>query len=138
MLVGEIATTDNAKLLRDSYAYHLALVANSGLSEDSFKSVQESARDSLDQLIDIRRPWDQRDKAVRLSDEIAQFKQDFKDFAGVDLDDEEQAEKYYKEVDEVRENWSKHAEENSEETQERKMLEAHKRVEERRRRAHKR
>ena len=137
MLVSEIATTDNAQLLRDSYTYHLALVANSGLAEDSFKSVQESARETLDKLIELRRPWEAGDRANKLLDEVAQFKEDFKHFAGVDLDDEEQAEKYFKHTDDVRANWKREAEERENApNQEELMMAASKRVEERRRRAH--
>jgi len=86
-------------LLRDLYSYHLALVANSGISSDSFKSVQESAKDNLDQIVAARRPWAAQDKSDRLLDEVAQSKEDWKHFFGIDLNDEEQRSKYLAELD---------------------------------------
>jgi len=86
-------------LLRDLYSYHLALVANSGISPDSFKSVQESAKDNLDQIVAARRPWEAQDKSTRLEDEVAQSKEDWKYFFDIDLDDEEQRSKYLEERD---------------------------------------
>lgn len=139
MLVSEVATKDDAELLRDLYTYHLALVANSGLSEDSFKSVQESARTNLDQLIAVRRPWEEVEKTDRVSSEVSQFKEDFKRLFDIDLNDEEQKEKYYKELEQaiVGQKEHEHEEASSEGVQARKIEEAAKRVEERRRRAHK-
>jgi len=139
MLVGEVATKDNAELLRDLYTYHLALVANSGLSEDSFKSVQESARTNLEQLIAVKRPWEEAEKTDIISSEVSQFKEDFKRFFDIDLDDEEQKEKYYKELEQsiTDQKERAHVEASSEDVQAHKIDEAAKRVKERRRRAHK-
>jgi|TARA_R110000824_G_scaffold29652_12_gene98503 hypothetical protein len=99
LLIGQMAQEDNATLLRDLYSYHLALVANSGISPDSFKSVQESAKDNLDQIVAARRPWAAQDKSDRLEDEVAQSKEDWKYFFDIDLNDEEQRSKYLEELD---------------------------------------
>lgn len=99
LLIGQMAQEDNATLLRDLYSYHLALVANSGISPDSFKSVQESAKDNLDQIVAARRPWAAQDKSDRLEDDVAQSKEDWKYFFDIDLNDEEQRSKYLEERD---------------------------------------
>lgn len=138
MLVSEVEHKDTSELLRDLYTYHLALVANSGLSDDSFKSVQESARDNLDRIISIRRPWDAKDKTDRISDEVTQFKEDFKGFFDIDLDDEDQKKEYYEELKGALDDQKEYEEVSGEDAQKLKINEAAKRVEERRRRAHKR
>jgi len=138
MLVSEVEHKDNSELLRDLYTYHLALVANSGLSDDSFKSVQESARDNLDRIISELRPWDAKDKTDRISDEVSQFKEDFKGFFDIDLDDEDQKKEYYEELKGALDDQKEYEEVSGEDAQKLKINEAAKRVEERRRRAHKR
>jgi TRAP-type C4-dicarboxylate transport system substrate-binding protein len=140
MLISEMSVEDNSKLIKDLYAYHLALVANSGISEDSFKSVQESARKNLDQIIAVKRPWEEHNKEEQLTSEVEQYKEDMRRFFDIDLDDEEQKKAHM-------ESWDKLSEEgheagvkaeNAEGDLERKIQEATKRVEERRRRARRR
>ena len=140
MLISEMITEDNSKLIKDLYAYHLALVANSGISDDSFKSVQESARKNLDQIIAAKRPWEEHTRADRLTSEVEEYKEDMRRFFGIDLDDEEQKKAHMASWEEMteegREAGIKAA--NAEGDLERKIKEATERVEERRRRARRR
>lgn len=82
-----MASEDDVDILERLYDYHLALVANSGLSEDSFKSTQESARDNFEDIVAAKRPWIGNTKEDRLNNEISNYKQDWQEIFGWDLDD---------------------------------------------------
>ena len=114
------------------------MVANSGLTEDSFKQIQESARGDFENLISAVRPWEGRNKERRLDSAIEEFRRDWKEFAGWDLDDKEALAKWEKETEA---NYAKHDAEQEriaeeEATRESRLEEGRQRVEERRRRAH--
>lgn len=67
------------------YSYHLALVSNSGLTDDSFKSTQESARSNFKDISSSLRPW--RDEAKEAYAERDQINEDWKKFFGWDMED---------------------------------------------------
>jgi len=52
MLLNGLAREDDQQLHRGVLDYHLALVANSGLTEDSFKTAQENARNAFSTYLD--------------------------------------------------------------------------------------
>jgi hypothetical protein len=82
-----MASEDDGDILERLYDYHLALVANSGLSEDSFKSTQESAKDNFADIVAAKRPWLGNTKEDRLGNEISNYKKDWQEIFGWDLDD---------------------------------------------------
>jgi len=86
---------DTLDLLKPLFDYQLALVANSGLTEDSFKKAQESARDNFENIVGAMRPWEGRTKEERLDSDIDQYKKDWQEIFGWDLDDEDQAAEYW-------------------------------------------
>jgi hypothetical protein len=132
-----MSAADNTGLRRGLYDYHLALVANSGLTPESFKQTQESARDDFEELIATIRPWEGHDKSSRLDGVVEEFRRDWKEFAGWDLEDKEALAKWEAET---KANYEKHDAEQAalaeeEETRDDRFEEAKKRVEERRARS---
>ena len=95
VLVTGMSELDTIDLLKPLFDYQLALVANSGLTEDSFKQAQESARDNFENIVGAMRPWEGRTKEERVESDIAQYKEDWKHFFGWELDDEEQVAEYW-------------------------------------------
>lgn len=87
ILVNEMTSQADKELLEHLYAYHLALVSNSGLSEDSFKSTQDSARENFDDLVGTLRPWVGRTKTDRHQNEYEQFKANWQRLVGWDVSD---------------------------------------------------
>lgn len=126
ILVTEMASQDNATLRKSLYDYHLALVANSGLTDDSFKQMQTSAREDFEELISSVRPWESSSKDSRNDGIVEEFRRDWKEFAGWDLDDKEALAKweedYKKGMDEQQ---ARHDTEAREEQEKDNKLEAH-------------
>ena len=88
LLLGGVQREYDAEILTALFNYDLALVANSGLSEDSFKAVQKSAKDAFEKLHAVYRPWlDFDEYAVRMS-EAEQHREAYKALIG-DLEDPE-------------------------------------------------
>ena len=135
-----MASKDDEDILERLYDYHLALVANSGLSEDSFKSTQESARDNFEDIVAAKRPWLGNTKEDRLNNEVSSYKDEWKDMFGWDLAAPKALKKYWeersKEGEEYDEKKAKEAQ--KEIDHEDRMEEARKRVKERRRLANQR
>jgi|TARA_R110002051_G_scaffold69032_1_gene124260 phosphotransacetylase len=138
MLISEMVTEGNSKLLRDLYSYHLALVANSGISEDSFKSVQDSARQNLDQIIAASRPWEQHEKEDKITTDIAEFREDMRRIFDIDLDNEEEYAAYMEESEQFDAQNAELAEEEDEETVGAMIAKREEAVKERRRRSYSR
>ena len=101
ILVTEMSQEDDAKLKNKLYDYHLALVANSGLTEDSFKSVQESARNTFEEIIGTIRPWEGRSADQRAQTERDQFRDTFLALGGPDIDDEAAMKDYWEEYNKM-------------------------------------
>jgi hypothetical protein len=58
ILLTAMAREDDQKIQKGVFDYHRALVANSGLTEESFKGAQTNARDAFYDLIGALRPWE--------------------------------------------------------------------------------
>ena len=69
------------------YSYHLALVSNSGLTEDSFKSVQGSAKENFGELMNVSRPWAK--STEQFQDVREELVQGWKEVWGEDINDPE-------------------------------------------------
>jgi len=76
-------------LQRGAMDFHLALVANSGLTEESFKSSQTNAKDSYLSLVSTMRPWTKVDQASRQSAMIDNAYDEYKAAFGEDMQDPE-------------------------------------------------
>ena len=78
-LVDTMGQLDYLDLLKVAHSHQCALIAHGGLKEDSFKSVQEHAKNLFQDMIDILRPWEKRDESRKYDDVIEAFKQRFGD-----------------------------------------------------------
>lgn len=79
-----LASEGRRRTAEAGYSYYLALVANSGLTEKSFDSVQESARERYYQILGLVRPWEGKDQQERRADEFRDARQSYIDAFGVD------------------------------------------------------
>jgi hypothetical protein len=82
ILANSVGTEDDKEVLQNIYRFHLALVSNSGLTEDSFKSAQTNARDTFFDLIGSLRPWEGTNAAERKGKEIEDLRQAYIDAFG--------------------------------------------------------
>jgi len=101
ILLNEMTSQADKELLEQLYSYHLALISNSGLTEDSFKSTQKSARDNFEELMASARPWTGRSIDERLGPERDQIKEDWEYFFGWDMDDPVEVSAYVKEKEKM-------------------------------------
>ena len=138
MLINEMATQSDKELLHQLYLYHLALVSNSGLTEESFKSTQQSARDNFEEFVAKVRPWLGRSKEERSKQEGEQFKEDWKQVFGWDLDDREAYDEWEKGMRELERKGAEHSANIGREEYERekRFTDAKERIRERRARAY--
>ena len=138
MLINEMATQSDKELLHQLYLYHLALVSNSGLTEESFKSTQQSARDNFEEFVAKVRPWLGRSKEERSKQEGEQMKEDWKEVFGWDLDDKEAYDSWEKKMRELEEKGSNYQNElaQEQEDREKRFRDAKERIRERRARTY--
>ena len=138
MLINEMATQADKELLHQLYLYHLALVSNSGLTEESFKSTQQSARDNFEEFVAKVRPWLGRSKEERSKQEGEQFKEDWKQVFGWDLDDKEAYDEWEKDMRELERKGDEHSANIEQEAydREKRFTDAKERIRERRARAY--
>lgn len=66
---------DDLALLQGVYRFHLALVGNSGLTEESFKKSQERGRDAFNDILGLLRPWEGKTAKERQSREVEDLRQ---------------------------------------------------------------
>lgn len=57
IILSALETNDTAAFLRIAFDYERSLVANSGLTDDSFKEAQKRAREYFDAIKKIAIPW---------------------------------------------------------------------------------
>ena len=133
-----MATQSDKELLHQLYLYHLALVSNSGLTEESFKSTQQSARDNFEEFVAKVRPWLGRSKEERSKQEGEQFKEDWKQVFGWDLDDKEAYDEWEKSMRELERKGAEHSANIEQEAydREKRFTDARERIRERRARAY--
>ncbi len=89
ILLNGLAEEDDIATYQSMYRYHLALVGNSGLSEESFRDVQDRARDAFNDLMQLYRPWSGKVKASQeIREEEAQaLREAYKEAYGFDVND---------------------------------------------------
>ena len=84
-MLNEMLSQEDRNLIEHLYSYHLALVSNSGLTDESFKSTQESARGNFKDISTQLRPW--TDEKAQSYAERDQMAADWEKFFGWDMDD---------------------------------------------------
>ena len=103
LLVTELANQEDIKVLSEVLKFHLACVSNSGLTEDSFKNAQKSAREVYEEIQGLYRPWATSSSKVKAISEDDSWKAAWKHFFGWEMGDKEGLQKWredYKEVTE--------------------------------------
>lgn len=58
ILLNGMQQEEDLTVARSVFDYHLALVGNAGLTEDSFKGAQERARRAYQDILGVLRPWE--------------------------------------------------------------------------------
>lgn len=84
VLVDWLDRRSRAKGLDAALQFHLALVANSGLTEKSFDAAQEAAKEGYYDLVGAFRPWEGRSYLHRRQSEFKDSRQAYIDAFGVD------------------------------------------------------
>jgi hypothetical protein len=56
-VISSMARTEEIVALQAAYDFQLALVGNSGLTEESFKASQKTGKEIFQQIIDTQMPW---------------------------------------------------------------------------------
>jgi len=133
ILLNEMTTQSDRALIEHLYSYHLALVSNSGLTENSFKSVQESAKENFEELLNASRPWSK--STGRFDNVREELVQGWKEVWGEDLDDPKVMEAWKKDIGKLVKEVDEHKnrpESEIQDTPERRLEIARERVRERR------
>jgi hypothetical protein len=58
VLLDELASREDADLLAEAYQYHLALMGNSALTDDSFNRAKKSALETFTEIFNLAHPWE--------------------------------------------------------------------------------
>ena len=105
--MSELADQDDIKVLTELLKFHLACVSNSGLSEDSFKSAQDSAKEIYEEIKGIYKPWNTVKAKVKTLTEDESTREAWKHFFGYEMGDEEGERKWREELDRATEEYEK-------------------------------
>lgn len=57
ILIREMARLDEIETMRDAYKFQCALISNGSLTKDSFEKSQTGAKETFQELFNVRRPW---------------------------------------------------------------------------------
>ena len=77
ILIKAVGADDDERLLRDIFNFHLALVSNSGLTDESFAKEQSKARDAFYDITGAIRPWEGVSAEARKAKEIKDLRQQY-------------------------------------------------------------
>ena len=81
---------DDDRVLQDAiYRFHLSLVSNSGLTEESFAEAQKNAQNGFYDVVGLLRPWAGVSAAERQTQEVDTLKKAYEEAFGRSLDDPE-------------------------------------------------
>ncbi len=83
-MLGALERRTKRRTLEAAFQFNLALVANSGLTEESFKEQQENGKERYFDLLGTYRPWEGRSYVDRKSTEFKDARQAYIDNFGVD------------------------------------------------------
>lgn len=100
LLVSELADQNDIKVLTELLKFHLACVSNSGLTEDSFKSAQDSAKEIYEQIQGIYKPWATASSRIKTLTEDESTREAWKHFMGFEMGDEEGLAEWQKDFEE--------------------------------------
>lgn len=134
VLVTGMSNLDTIEVLKPLFEYQLSLVANSGLTDDSFKRAQEQAKENFEDIVGAMRPWEGRTKEGRLQTMEEEFKKDWQAIFGWDIDDKEKLAKYWEDrkADEIRHSEEQEKEIAAEAAEKQKRIDLQERLRQRR------
>jgi hypothetical protein len=102
LIIRTLIREDNRSILHDKYQFDLALVSHGQLGSDTFKSVQETAREAFEDLKATARPWNGRATAEdRRREEKEIFDDEWEYHFGFRPDDIDALEEWESEVAEI-------------------------------------
>lgn len=87
-VISSMARTEEIVALQAAYDFQLALVGNSGLTEESFKAAQKTGKEIFQQIIDTQMPWAASDMKGQKDREVNSLIDAYKRLIG-DPDDPE-------------------------------------------------
>ena len=135
ILLNSMQQEDNRKVLDYAYQLRLALVGNSGLSDESFKDVQAQAKETFFDILGNLRPWEGITGEARKNNEIADLRKQYIERFGDPATPEFQA-RLKRSLDEMERRRNETAKEISEEDKIRQRIQEHnQKLEERRKEA---
>lgn len=98
-LIRALEEDSREKLLYHAYEFQLALVSSSKLSSEDFSKLQKECKELFADLEGSLRPWLGRSSEDRHTNDVVNFKEQWKALAGFDPDDAEAKAKWEKEVE---------------------------------------
>lgn len=75
ILLNGLAYEDDMRTQDAMLRFHLALVGNSGLTEESFKTAQSNAKDTLYDYLNLLKPWEILSSSAQKQAEVSRLKQ---------------------------------------------------------------
>lgn len=120
-LVGDLARDDDLEILKAAYEFHLALLSNPQLTEDSWKATKKTAAELFNEIVNISQPWGARSTEQRRDEEMTRLRDLYVDVIG-DPDDPDFRAALQAEVERLREP-APDEEESQEELVDRRFLE---------------
>lgn len=78
-LLAAMGELDDLELLKTAHRHQCALIAHGNLKEDSFKDVQQRAKDLFQDMMNILRPWERKEEKDKHADAFEAFKRQFGD-----------------------------------------------------------
>ena len=102
ILLRQVSQDDDQELREAFHRHHLALVGNSGLTEESFESSQKEASSAVRRIAGGLKPWHDFSEAAALHDKTDKIREDYKAAFGYYPDDPEWLESTRKNLEEAR------------------------------------
>ncbi len=88
-LLDDLARKEDESLLAEAYKYHLALMSNSDLTDDSFNRAKKSALDTFVEIFNLVHPWEVTSTKKMRQEQIVKLRDAYKRLFGGDPSDPE-------------------------------------------------
>lgn len=88
-LLDDLARKEDEDLLSEAYKYHLALMSNSALTDDSFNRAKKIALDTFVEIFNLSHPWEATSTKKMRQEQILKLRDAYKRLFGGDPSDPE-------------------------------------------------
>ena len=88
-LLDDLADREDKDLLIEAYKYHLALISNSDLTDDSFNRAKKGALDTFVEIFNLAHPWETTSTRKMRQDQMLKLREAYKQVFGGDPSDPE-------------------------------------------------